>query len=194
MTRQQNKGNILRKLLLQLLIQYLYLRIWRLLFSDDSHDIRYIFVICVNVLPNLLQKSTVSFSQSHCTPNPVLPLQSKTVTVWCEWILFFEENNQTIFFVLSEWYCKIQETFAATELRIMGKRVRSVWFQWDDAAAHNTRQCMALRIGIFSGRFISCFGYIQWPACSPDLRYLEFFLWWYLSSELYAAPYQCTQK
>jgi len=98
-TKQKNKGNILRKLLLQLLVQYLYLRIWRLPFSDDSHDIRYIVVICLNVLHNLLQRSTTSFSQSHCTSHPVLPLQSKTVTVWCEWMLFFRGKQPNHFFL-----------------------------------------------------------------------------------------------
>ena len=106
---------------------------------------------------------------------------------------FFEENNQTIFCGFG-MLLQNPGNISATELRIMAKRVRSVWFQWGDAAAHSTRQCMILRIGMFSGRFISCFGYIHWPACSSDLRYLDFFLWRSLNFELYAAPYKCTQK
>lgn len=192
-TKQQNKGNILRKWLLKLLVQDLYLRIWRLAFSDDSYDIRYIVVICLKVLQNLLQKNTVRFSRSHCTSHPLLPLQSKSVTVWCEWILFFRGKQPNFFFCFG-MLLKNPGNTSATELRIMGKRVRSVLFQWGDAAAHKTRHCMTLRIGMVWGRFISCFGYIRWPACSPDLRYLDFFLWRYLNCELYAAPYQCTQK
>jgi hypothetical protein len=48
--------------------------------------------------------------------------------------------------------------------------------------------------GMFPGRLILRFGVILWPARSPDLTALDFFLWGYLKYKVYATRLHSTQE
>ena len=59
------------------------------------------------------------------------------------------------------------------------------FFQQDGATCHTTRKNMTVLRSRFLGQMISRFGDIEWPARSPDLSPLNFFLWGYLKGTVY---------
>ena len=59
------------------------------------------------------------------------------------------------------------------------------YFQQDGATCHTTRLNMDILSQHFPGRLISRHGDVEWPARSPDLSSLDFFLWGYLKSQVY---------
>lgn len=61
----------------------------------------------------------------------------------------------------------------------------SLWYQQDGAPAHYTRPVRQYLDTVFPGRWIGRRGAIEWPARSPDLTPLDFFLWGYLKSKVY---------
>lgn len=61
----------------------------------------------------------------------------------------------------------------------------STWFQQDGAPAHYGRNVRAFLDEEFQGRWIGRRGTIEWPAQSPDLTPLDFFLWGYLKGKIY---------
>ncbi|XP_015124325.1 uncharacterized protein LOC107046257 [Diachasma alloeum] len=62
---------------------------------------------------------------------------------------------------------------------------RPQWFQQDGAPPHSARQVSAYLNLQFPGRSLGCFGSLRWPARSPDLTPLDFFLWGYLKEQVY---------
>lgn len=62
---------------------------------------------------------------------------------------------------------------------------RSIWFQQDGAPPHFARQVREYLNTVFPGQWIGRRGPIEWPARSPDLTPLDFFLWGYLKSKVY---------
>ena len=65
-----------------------------------------------------------------------------------------------------------------------------MWFQHDRAPAHfgaTARQCFDYA---FPHRWIGRGGPIAWPARSPDLNSIDFFLWGYVKALVYDTPVQ----
>lgn len=60
-----------------------------------------------------------------------------------------------------------------------------VWFQHDGCPAHNTREVQIFLVETFGDRIISNSGPVRWPARSPDLTPLDFFLWGHVKNEVY---------
>lgn len=60
-----------------------------------------------------------------------------------------------------------------------------IWFQQDGAPPHFGQQVRAYLDQIFADRWIGRRGTIEWPARSPDLTPLDFFLWGYLKNRVY---------
>lgn len=58
-------------------------------------------------------------------------------------------------------------------------------FQQDGAPPHFAAQVRQYLNGRFPGRWIGRRGPVQWPARSPDLTPLDFFLWGHLKSQVY---------
>lgn len=58
-------------------------------------------------------------------------------------------------------------------------------FQQDGAPAHYAARVRAYLNETFPNRWIGRRGHIEWPARSPDLTPLDFFLWGYLKSKVY---------
>ncbi|GFW94981.1 uncharacterized protein TNCV_1464791 [Trichonephila clavipes] len=64
--------------------------------------------------------------------------------------------------------------------------VQELWFQQDGATCHTARATIDLLKDTFSDRLISRFGPVNWPPRSCDLTPLDYFLWGYVKSLLYA--------
>lgn len=60
-----------------------------------------------------------------------------------------------------------------------------IWFQQDGAPPHYAREVRDHLDTIFPQRWIGRRGHIEWPARSPDLTPLDFFLWGYVKSRVY---------
>ncbi|GFX45041.1 DUF4817 domain-containing protein [Trichonephila clavipes] len=63
---------------------------------------------------------------------------------------------------------------------------QELWFQQDGATCHTARATINLLKDTFGDRLISCFGPVNWPPRSCDLTPLDYFLWGYVKSLVYA--------
>ena len=63
-----------------------------------------------------------------------------------------------------------------------------MWWQQDGAPPHYSRQVTDYINDTFQGRWIGRNGTIYWPARSPDITPLDYFLWGYLKDIVYTAP------
>ncbi|GFX99680.1 transposable element Tc3 transposase [Trichonephila clavipes] len=64
--------------------------------------------------------------------------------------------------------------------------VQELWFQQDGATCHTARATIDLLKDTFGDRLISRFGPVTWPPRSCDLTPLDYFLWGYVKSLVYA--------
>ncbi|GFX38246.1 mariner transposase [Trichonephila clavipes] len=64
--------------------------------------------------------------------------------------------------------------------------VQELWFQQDGATCHTARATIDLLKDTFGDRLISRFGPVNWPPKSCDLTPLDYFLWGYVKSLVYA--------
>ncbi|GFW00656.1 DUF4817 domain-containing protein [Trichonephila clavipes] len=64
--------------------------------------------------------------------------------------------------------------------------VQELWFQQDGATCHTARATIDLLKDTLGDRLISRFGPVNWPPRSCDLTRLEYFLWSYVKSLVYA--------
>jgi hypothetical protein len=63
--------------------------------------------------------------------------------------------------------------------------VRDMYFQQDGAPAHNSHQVAEYLNEKFGDQWIGTNGPIAWPARSPDLSPLDFFLWGFVKDKVY---------
>ncbi|GFX90094.1 putative LOC100569746 [Trichonephila clavipes] len=64
--------------------------------------------------------------------------------------------------------------------------VQELWFQHDGAKCHTARATIDLLKDTFGDRLISRFVPVNWPPRSCDLTPLDYFLWGYVKSLVYA--------
>ncbi|GFT88716.1 putative DD41D transposase [Trichonephila clavipes] len=64
--------------------------------------------------------------------------------------------------------------------------VQELWFQQDGATCHTAHAAIDLLKDTFGDRLISRFGPVNWPPRSCDLTPLDYFLWAYVKSLVYA--------
>ncbi|GFV90481.1 hypothetical protein TNCV_50561 [Trichonephila clavipes] len=64
--------------------------------------------------------------------------------------------------------------------------VQELWFQQDGATCHTARATIDLLKDTFGDRLISRFGPVNWPPRSCDLTPIDYFLWGYVKSLVYA--------
>ncbi|KZC10809.1 hypothetical protein WN55_01821 [Dufourea novaeangliae] len=62
---------------------------------------------------------------------------------------------------------------------------QTMWFQQDGCPAHSARIITQFLNVTFGDRWIGCAGNHKWPACSPDLTPLDFYLWGKLKQQVY---------
>lgn len=63
--------------------------------------------------------------------------------------------------------------------------VHDCWLQQDGAPAHNSRDVRQYLSERFPRKVIGTYSETPWPARSPDLTPLDFFLWGYIKNEVY---------
>lgn len=107
------------------------------------------------------------------------PLHPVKVGVWCALSqhrvvgpIFFDES------VNAERYQEIMQNFIA----LLNSNERRAWFQQDNAPAHTANSTTCFLNEFFEDRVI---GRGRWPARSPDLSPVDFFLWGYLKEKVY---------
>lgn len=116
---------------------------------------------------------------------------SSKINVWCMMTsktvigpYFFE--NQT---VDSQKYLDMLKNFLYPELQ-KKRVVRGFWFMHDGAPIHNSKIVKEFLNKKFPGRWIGRGGSIPWPARSPDLTPLDFFLWGFVKQKVYKQKIQ----
>ncbi|GFU01006.1 transposable element Tc3 transposase [Trichonephila clavipes] len=75
-------------------------------------------------------------------------------------------------------------------LELNNRDVQELWSQQDGATCHTARATIDLLKDMFSDRLISRFGLVNWPPRSCDLTPLDYFLWGYVKSLVYADKLQ----
>ncbi|GFU39256.1 uncharacterized protein TNCV_3811121 [Trichonephila clavipes] len=70
--------------------------------------------------------------------------------------------------------------------------VQELWFQQDGTTCHTARATIDLLKDTFGDRLISRFGPVNWPPRFCDLTPLDYFLWGYVKSLVYAECWKTT--
>ncbi|GFT15606.1 uncharacterized protein TNCV_4985481 [Trichonephila clavipes] len=112
-------------------------------------------------------------------------------TVWCAlWAggiigpYFFKNDEGHNVTVNGDRYRAMITNFFIPELN--NHVVQELWFQQDGATCHTARATIDLLKDTFGDRLISRFGPVNWPTRSCDLTPLDYFLWGYVKSLVYA--------
>lgn len=71
------------------------------------------------------------------------------------------------------------------DIQIPNNLDRGIWFQQDGAPPHFAVTVREFLNRTFPQRWIGRRGTVEWPARSPDLTPLDFFIWGYLKSKVY---------
>ncbi|GFY28078.1 putative DD41D transposase [Trichonephila clavipes] len=119
------------------------------------------------------------------------PLHLEKLTVWCAlWAggiigpYFFKNDEGHNVTVNGDWYRAMITNFFIPELN--NHDVQELWFQQDGATCHTARATIDLLKDTFGDRLISRFGPVNWPPRSCDVTLLDYFLWGYVKSLVYA--------
>ncbi|GFY30794.1 putative DD41D transposase [Trichonephila clavipes] len=119
------------------------------------------------------------------------PLHPEKLTVWCAlWAggiigpYFFKNDEGHNVTVNGDRYRAMITNFFIPELN--NHDVQELWFEQDGATCHTARATIDLLKDKFGDRLISRFGPVNWPPRSCDLTPLDYFLWGYVKSLVYA--------
>ncbi|GFW40022.1 transposable element Tc3 transposase [Trichonephila clavipes] len=119
------------------------------------------------------------------------PLHPEKLTVWCAlWAggiigpYFFKNDEGHNVTVNGDRYRAMITNFFIPELN--NHDVQEMGFQKDGATCHTARATIELLKDTFGDRLISRFGPVSWPPRSWDLTPLDYFLWSYVKSLVYA--------
>ncbi|GFW87608.1 DUF4817 domain-containing protein [Trichonephila clavipes] len=119
------------------------------------------------------------------------PLHPEKLTVWCTlWAggiigpYFFKNDEGHNVTVNGDRYRAMITIFFIPELN--NHNVQELWFQQDGATCPTARATIDLLKDTFGGRLVSRFGPVYWPPRSCDLTPLDYFLWGYVKSLVYA--------
>ncbi|GFX66356.1 transposable element Tc3 transposase [Trichonephila clavipes] len=119
------------------------------------------------------------------------PLHPEKLTVWCAlWAggiivpYFFKNDEGHNVTVNGDRYRAMIANFFIPELN--NHDAQELWFQQDGATCHTARSPINLLKDPFGDCLISRFGPVNWPPRSCDLTPLDYFLWGYVKSLVYA--------
>ncbi|GFS72732.1 transposable element Tc1 transposase [Trichonephila clavipes] len=119
------------------------------------------------------------------------PLHPEKLTVWCALRAggiigpyFFKNDEGHNVIVNGDRYRAMITNFFIPELN--NHDVQELWFQQDGATCHTARATIDLLKDTFGDRLILRFGPANWPPRSCDLTPLDYFLWGYVKSLVYA--------
>ncbi|GFS60107.1 mariner Mos1 transposase [Trichonephila clavipes] len=154
----------------------------RILFSDEAH-------FWLNGYVN--KQNCRIWSEANPQVYIETPLHPEKLTVW--WALwaggiigpyFFKNDEGHNVTVNGDRYRAMITNFFIPELN--NHDVQQLWFQQDGATCHTARATIDLLKGTFSDLLISRFGPVNWHQRSCDLTPLDYFLWGYVKSLVYA--------
>ena len=122
------------------------------------------------------------------------PLNSPKVVVWCgvSWNrifgpFFFKDDHGDATTVNGERYRSMISDYLLQELQDDENfQEDRLFFQQDGATAHTAGETIRLLEENFPGKVISRRGDIHWPARSPDLTPLDFWLWGTIKHRVYS--------
>ncbi|GFV88995.1 putative DD41D transposase [Trichonephila clavipes] len=154
----------------------------RILFSDEAH-------FWLNGYVN--KQNCRIWSEANPQVYVEAPLHPEKLTVWCAlWAggiigpYFFKNDEGHNVTVNGDRYRAMITNFFIPELN--NHDVQELWFQQDGATCHPARATIDLLKDTFGDRLISRFGPVNWPPRSCDLTPLDYFLWGYVKSLVYA--------
>ncbi|GFW48944.1 DUF4817 domain-containing protein [Trichonephila clavipes] len=154
----------------------------RILFSDEAH-------FGLNGYVN--KQNCRIWSEANPQVYVETPLHPKKLTIWCAlWAggiigLYFFKNEEGHYVTVNGDRSRAMITnFFIPELN--NHDVQKLWFQQDGATCHTARAIIDLLKDTFGDRLISRFGPVNWPPRSCDLTPLDYFLWGYVKSLVYA--------
>ncbi|GFW87225.1 transposable element Tc3 transposase [Trichonephila clavipes] len=154
----------------------------RILFSDEAH-------FWLNGYVN--KQNCRIWSEANPQVYVETLLHPEKLTVWCAlWAggvigpYFFKNDEGHNVTVNGDRYRAMITNFFIPELNIHD--VQELWFQQGGATCHTARATIDLLKDTFGDRLISRFGPVNWPPTSCDLTPLDYFLWGYVKSLVYA--------
>ncbi|GFT27138.1 DUF4817 domain-containing protein [Trichonephila clavipes] len=154
----------------------------RLLFSDGAH-------FWLNGYVN--KQNCRIWSEANPQVYVETLLHPEKLTVWCSlWAggiigpYFFKNDESHNVTVNDDRYRAMITNFFIPELN--NHDVQELWFQQDGATCHIALATIDLLKYTFGDRLISRFGPVNWPPRSCDLTPLNYFLWGYVKSLVYA--------
>ncbi|GFX30050.1 putative DD41D transposase [Trichonephila clavipes] len=154
----------------------------RILFSDEAH-------FWLNGYVN--KQNCLIWSEANPQVYGETPLHPEKLTVWCAlWAggiigpYFFKNDEGHNVTVNGDRYRATITIFFIPESN--NHDVQELWFQQDGATCHTARAAIDLLKDTFGDRLISHFGPVNWPPRSCDLTPLDYFLWGYVKSLVYA--------
>ncbi|GFY35967.1 putative DD41D transposase [Trichonephila clavipes] len=154
----------------------------RILFSDEAN-------FWLNGYVN--QQNCRIWSEANPHVYVKTPLHPEKLTVWCAlWAggiigpYFIKNDEGHNVTVNGDRYKTMITNFFIPELN--NHDVQELWFQQDGSTCHTARATIDLLKDTFGDRLISRFGPVNWPPRSCDLTPLDYFLWGYVKSLVYA--------
>ncbi|GFX30576.1 transposable element Tc3 transposase [Trichonephila clavipes] len=150
----------------------------RILFSDEAH-------FWLNGYVN--KQNCRIWSEANPQVYVETPLHPEKLTVCALYRLvesFFKNDEGHNVTVNGDRYRAMITNFFIPELN--NHDVQELWFQQDGATCHTARATIDLLKDTFGERLISRFGPVNWPPRSCDLTPLDYFLWGYVKSLVYA--------
>ncbi|GFX55802.1 putative DD41D transposase [Trichonephila clavipes] len=154
----------------------------QILFSDEAH-------FWLNGYVN--KQNCRIWSEANPQVYVETPLHPEKLTVWCAlWAsgiigpYFFKNDEGHNVTVNGDRYRAMITNFFIPELN--NHDVQELWFQQDGATCHTDRATIDLLKDTFGDRLISRFGPVNWPPRSCNLTPLDYFLWGYVKSLVYA--------
>ncbi|GFW82758.1 putative transposable element [Trichonephila clavipes] len=154
----------------------------RILFCDEAH-------FWLNGYVN--KQNCRIWSEANPQVYVETPLHPEKLTVWCAlWAgriigpYFFKNDEGHKVTVNGDRYRAMITNLFIPELN--NHDVQELWFQQDGATCHAARATIDLLKDMFGDRLISRFGPVNWPPRSCDLTPLDYFLWGYVKSLVYA--------
>ncbi|GFV11323.1 uncharacterized protein TNCV_3724121 [Trichonephila clavipes] len=153
-----------------------------ILFSDEAH-------FWLNGYVN--KQNCRIWSEANPQVYVKTPLHPEKLTVWCAlWTggiigpYFFKNDEGHNVTVNGDRYRAMITNFFIPELN--NHDVQELWFQQDGGTYHTARATIDLLKDPLGDRLILRFGPVNWPPRSCDLTPLDYFLWGYVKSLVYA--------
>ena len=114
------------------------------------------------------------------------PLHSPKVTVWCGLSsnriygpYFFEDPEGNARMVSTDTYIEMLNMMFVNDI------YPDQWFQQDGKTAHTSLRAREWLTNQFGNKIISHHMEFSWPARSPDLSPLDYFLWGYVKENVF---------